>query len=226
MSGTREKNGVSQGEMAGDGMESRQVEMETSAKGGHDRAGGRRSRRRGIDARVKRPGTRRFSIRGLTLAVAAREYVWLWDHRHGISTEMIASRAGVSVRRVQFGLSRAQAQEKGDVLNDSTWANVHGIRAPRLIPMFPIGPYTPLSTCCHHRAITSGSLFCCMVCHCSGVDEHPALRRDPSTDPAPEPKPEPPPPKTGPETRKQRRGREFADRRAPADDQRFATKSH
>ncbi len=32
----------------------------------------------------------------------------------------------------------------------------------------------------------AGSLFCCMVCSQSGVDDHPALKLDPSTNPRPE----------------------------------------
>ncbi len=225
MPGTRESNGVKHGKMAGEGKASRQVEVKAAARVGQDRKSGRRGGRGAGGSRVKNKTARRVSNRGLTLAVAAREYIWLWDHRHGISTEMIASREGVSVRRVQFGLSRAKAQERGEVQNDAAWANVNGIRAPRLIPMFPIGLYTPQSTCRHHRAIAVGSLFCCMVCHCSGVDEHPALQRDPATDPAPEPKPAPAPAEPAIETRKRRRKRQFGDPRATADDQRIATTS-
>ena len=36
-------------------------------------------------------------------------------------------------------------------------------------------------------------MLCCMVCHCSGIDDHPGLLRSPLTDPAPEPKPAPAP---------------------------------
>jgi len=77
-------------------------------------------------------------------------------------------------------------------------------------PHVPLGSYTPQSICAHRRALRSGSLFCCMVCHRSGIDGHPALKRDPRTDPSPEPKPAPAPAKTGRETRKQRRQRLFA----------------
>jgi hypothetical protein len=57
-----------------------------------------------------------------------------------------------------------------------------------LIPLFPIGHYTPASSCPHAEPIVPGSALCCMICHCSGLDAHPALHRDPLTDPAPEPK--------------------------------------
>jgi hypothetical protein len=49
-----------------------------------------------------------------------------------------------------------------------------------------------------------------MVCHQSGVDAHPALKRDPKTDPKPDPKPEPEPAKGRRETRKERRRRRFS----------------
>ena len=53
----------------------------------------------------------------MSLAVMAKEYIWLWDVRHGIGTHEIAIREGVSVRRVQFGVSRAKAQEKASATN-------------------------------------------------------------------------------------------------------------
>jgi hypothetical protein len=167
---------------------------------------------------VKRKPTRRRSTPSwaITLADVAREYIWLWDKRHGMSAQTIATRAGVSVRRVQFGLARARAMEKGHEQYGESGVGGAGesaLRGPRLIPMFPIGSYTPQSNCAHHRAIRSGSLFCCMVCHRSGIDEHPALHRDPRTDPAPEPKPAPSPSSAkqpARENRKQRRARQFA----------------
>jgi hypothetical protein len=140
----------------------------------------------------------------MSLATLAKEYIWLWDVRHGVSTSEIAIRDGVSHRRVQFGVSRACALEK-------TCPTETAIRPPRLIPLFPIAPYTPQSACGHHGPIEAGSLLCCMVCHCSGIEDHPGLVRNPLTDPAPEPKPAPAPvtKKTARETRKQRRQRMF-----------------
>jgi hypothetical protein len=144
----------------------------------------------------------RLSRTTMSLRIMAREYIWLWDHRHGICTKAIAMREGVTVQRVEFGLDRAQAQEK-------TCTNSAAIRPPRLIPFFPIGSFTPQSACGHNRPIVPGSVLCCMVCHRSGVDDHPAFKRDPLTEPAPEPKPAPAPKKTTRETRKQRRQRVF-----------------
>ena len=132
----------------------------------------------------------------------AREYIWLWDHRHGTSAKAIAIREGVTVQRVEFGLERAQAQEKSCPSNSA-------VRPPRLVPFFPIGSYTPQSKCGHLRPIDAWSVLCCMVCHQSGVDDHPALKRDPLTEPAPEPKPAAEPRRARRETRKQRRQRMF-----------------
>jgi hypothetical protein len=135
------------------------------------------------------------------------EYVWLWDRRHGSSVQAIAAREGVSIGRVRFGLARARAQEKGVVTTRS-------IRPPRLVPLFPIGAYTPQSTCAHRHPIEAGSSLCCMICHQSGMDRHPALRRDPRTEPVPEPKPTLAPTRveTQRETRKERRQRLFGAR--------------
>ena len=137
----------------------------------------------------------------------AKEYIWLWDVRHGVSPNEIAMREGVTPRRIQQGLVRAKALEKSGSSTETD-----AVHAPRLIPLFPIGAFTPQSTCRHHQPIEDGSLLCCMVCHRSGVDEHPGLSRSPLTDPAPEPKPAPAPVtvETKQETRKERRRRLFS----------------
>ncbi len=163
---------------------------------------GRRARPRGPSASAKKGRGARGerSSRELSLTVMAREYIWLWDTRHGIGTKEIAMRDGVHVQRVRMGIARARALET----RCPTDPPVH---LPRLIPLFPIAPYTPQSTCGHHRPIEVGSAFCCMVCHCSGMDDHPGLLRSPLTDPTPELKPDPVPEKSARETRKQRRQR-------------------
>jgi hypothetical protein len=156
------------------------------------------------------PTPRSRVSREMTLEIAAQEYVWLWDRRHGSSIEAIAAREGVSIARVRFGVARARAQQKGAASSMTTPA----IRPPRLVPLFPIAAYTPQSSCAHRRAIEAGSSLCCMVCHTSGMDRHPALRRDPRTDPAPEPKPkaETQQAQCQRETRRERRQRLFAAR--------------
>ena len=50
-------------------------------------------------------------------------------------------------------------------------------RLPQLVPLFPVGNYTPDSQCGHREPIQEGSAFCCMICHMSGQDEHPAVRK-------------------------------------------------
>jgi hypothetical protein len=171
--------------------------------------------------------------------VEAREYVWLDDVRRGISIREVANREGLSIRRVQLGVTRARLRDdlsrktnsrNRDFLRmmDSTRTMSWGVGArgddpersgrqpPQLIPLFPIGPFTPRSTCPHHGPIRRGSAFCCMVCFRSGMDDHPALQRNPRTDPRPDPKPSGPAPAAGRETRKQRRQRLFSARRAAA----------
>jgi hypothetical protein len=108
------------------------------------------------------------------LEITAKEYVWLWERRRGVDTKAIANRSGVSVRRVRFGIARAKESR------DPTQGTLH---PPKLIPLFPIGPYTPQSVCGHRLPIQAGSLLCCMVCHCSGMDGHPALQRDVGKEP-------------------------------------------
>jgi hypothetical protein len=163
----------------------------------------RRARGTDVPKRARRRAELSQLSRTLSLRVMAREYVWLWDYRHGLNAQAIAIRDGVKVQRVEFGIARAQAQDKP---NDTSTA----IRPPRLEPFFPIGSYTPHSSCGHYRPIEPGSVLCCMVCHRSGVDDHPTLVRDPLTEPPPEPKPAPVPKKATRETRKQRRQRVFA----------------
>lgn len=86
-----------------------------------------------------------------------------------------------------------------------------------LVLFFPLGPFTPQSTC-QHGPIPNGSALCCAVCHRSGKDNHPRLRRDVRVryttrySPAPIGKRS--------ETRKQRRARLFGARYVEQLDQR------
>ena len=107
----------------------------------------------------------------------------------------IALELHVSLRRVHYGIDRARLAEapRGPSATD-----------PPAVPMFPIDAFTPTSACPHHGPIRKGSSFVCMVCHQSGRETHPALRRSAATDPAPEPKPKAKA-KGKPSTRKQRR---------------------
>jgi hypothetical protein len=128
-----------------------------------------RSRAGALPLKHSTSGTR--LSRNLTLGITAKEYVWLWECRRGVGTNAIARREGVSVRRVRFGVARALSQENSDLAANS-------LLLPSLIPLFPVGPYTPHSSCGHYQPIPPGSRLCCMVCHCSGMDDHPALKRN------------------------------------------------
>ncbi len=118
-------------------------------------------------------------LQTITLEATAKEYLWLWDLRHGLSAKAVASRSGVNVRHIHIAAARAARQEyRSRAARD--------LHPPRLIPLFPIGGYSPHSVCAHHRPIEIGSVLCCMVCHSSGMDGHPALCLDRTTLPAPE----------------------------------------
>jgi hypothetical protein len=158
--------------------------------------------------------------RPLTLQIAAMEYVWLYDHRHGLSLNQIAARANATTDDVMHGVERAIELERR--LSERPAVNEFKTGRPddthfRLIPLFPIVAFTPQSACPHHNPIEEDSRLCCMVCHKSGMDDHPGLLRDPETDPSPEPTPRPAkavrPARSGEakNTRKQRRHRKFAE---------------
>lgn len=158
----------------------------------------------------------------------ALDLEWLRKLRQGKTVADIATAAGVSKRTVQMALARARAAEQpadpktvvGDDLHERDDSPLP--RQPwwlELVPLFPIGAFTPTSKCPHHGPIRPGSLFCCMVCSASGIDDHPAMKRDPLTDPRPEPAPAAPQagspsspldPAAGRETRKERRRRQHA----------------
>ncbi len=89
-------------------------------------------------------------------------------------------------------------------------------RLPKLQPLFPVGALTPGSLCGHREPIKRGSIFCCVICHTSGYDEHPDLQIEASTEGVPKPDcrelpPEEPRkcPVSRPETRRERRRRLF-----------------
>lgn len=108
------------------------------------------------------------------------------------------------------------------------------IRPPVLRPLFPITSFVPGSACPHgrwdvvqgedgpervwvpSRRPPRGTSLVCMVCHKSGKEGHPGLKRDPFTDPRPDPKPSDGEEAGGkkreplkPETRRERRARQF-----------------
>lgn len=179
----------------------------------------------GLSGDVKRPRTSPET----SISIHARELVWLDKLRRGYSIKEIAKREGLGCRRIQYGVSRARERRNSSRTRESTSSNkLHRRdskipasairddpnRPPQLVPLFPIGAFTPGSACPHHGPIRPGSVFCCMVCSQSGVDDHPALKRDPQTDPRPERKARPVRATGVRETRKQRRQRLNVVRRA------------
>jgi len=175
-----------------------------------------------------------------------RDQEWLRLRQGGEPTSAIAERAGVSVQLVRRAIARLRERDGSRHQDDDSpiLLPIRGANAPgpdeapdaepaprspwwlELVPIFPIGSFTPSSECPHRGPIPKGSLACCMVCSRSGVDDHPALKRDPATDPKPEPGPAPreegaEPGREGripdagrPETRRERRARLFGDREA------------
>jgi hypothetical protein len=144
-----------------------------SQKAKHTEYTHERERRDNLD--VPQLTVRKTLSKSIKLEPCVQESIWLWASRHGVNANEMATRDGVSTRRVQFGLAAARCRESR-MLKDVR-------RPPRLVPLFPLGPYSPQSVCRHHRPIERGSVFCCMVCHTSGQDDHPALQLDPRFDP-------------------------------------------
>lgn len=165
---------------------------------------------------------------------ALRDEEWLRLHEAGRSTAELAEESGVSVQLLRRALSRARKErdsrmraslDDSTIVDDGLTTDTPAVRTPwwlELVPLFHVGPFTPTSPCPHHGPIREGSLLCCMVCSTSGMDDHPALTRDPATDPPPESdsrgsrRPNgtkspvaPDEVETMPETRRQRRSRIF-----------------
>lgn len=149
----------------------------------------------GASSRVEDGKSARRRERGW--AREARDAEWLRLHRQGWTTAEIAKTSGSSRRLVERGLARARASEASQIEDSdherSSQCRDEHAETPipwwlELVPLFPIGSFTPGSKCRHRGPIQAGSLDCCMVCSASGVDDHPALKRDPATDPKPEPK--------------------------------------
>jgi hypothetical protein len=81
----------------------------------------------------------------------------------------VAVHERLSAQRVHSGLAKCPSWQLRNFDQDLR-------RLPRLVPLFPVGSYTPQSTCGHRGPIEPGSLFCCMICHSSGHDGDLALQ--------------------------------------------------
>ena len=121
-----------------------------------------------------------------------RDRAYLSALRCGMTVREIARKHNAGVRTIYEGIGRARLAEKPAGPEP---------RQPRLEPLFPVDSYTPRSACPHHGPIMPGSVFVCMICHSSGADAHPAMRRH-TSDPRPDPRPKV---STRPKTRKERR---------------------
>jgi hypothetical protein len=107
---------------------------------------------------------------------AVREYLWLRDSHDTTSANKPAVRERSNTQWVPSALARACT-----VLSNRSFQIVR--RPPQLVPLFPVGNYTPNSRCAHRGPIERGSVFCCMICHTSGQDDHPALQMNWSIEP-------------------------------------------
>ena len=107
-----------------------------------------------------------------------RDLAYLKLVRAGTPVPQVAKKFRVTAKTVYNGLERARLAEKPTLLAIP--------RPPRLELLSPITPLVPQSECPHRGPMKRGSVFVCAVCHASGMDHHPALRRDPRTDPKPE----------------------------------------
>jgi hypothetical protein len=105
---------------------------------------------------------------GRSLALAAAEYIWAYDVDHGLTTKEIAAREGLSVGHVRRGVNRARRHDRGVPQVNTIRPSSDG---PKLVPLFPLGPLTPTSTC-PHTGVRPPRPFVCMVCHASYADDH------------------------------------------------------
>jgi hypothetical protein len=99
------------------------------------------------------------------------EYVWLRESACSMSARKPVIRVRNSVQSILCAVGQESLAYQ--ILR----------QAPRLVPLFPIGSYTPQSRCAHSGPIERGSVLCCMVCHTSGQDDHPALQYRCAVDP-------------------------------------------
>jgi hypothetical protein len=112
--------------------------------------------------------------------VSRRDRKYLDLIRAGNPIRDIARKYHVTTKTVYNGLERARLAERPSTRTIP--------RPPKVEPIFGCKAWSPQTACddIHHGPIQHGSSCCCMVCSRSGMDHHPALRRDPRTDPRPE----------------------------------------
>ena len=104
--------------------------------------------------------------------------------RAGVGYRDIARLVGRSYRTVWLGVARARERERRPPPPQPP--------PPRLAIMFGSSCKPLRLLKCedvHHGPIPDGSVCLCAVCHGSGLDDHPGLRRDRESEPKPDPKP-------------------------------------
>jgi hypothetical protein len=110
------------------------------------------------------------------LSKSVQKYAWLQDPRYATTATGPAVDERDRTKRVPTVFPRACT-----VFSNRSFQLIQ--RPPQLVPLFPVGNYTPSSRCAHRGPIEHGSAFCCMVCHASGQDDHPALQANWSIEP-------------------------------------------
>lgn len=108
------------------------------------------------------------------------------------SAEQLAGEAGIAVWRADAVLSLTTIVPRQSAIE---WADNTGSTAVRnpvasLEPTFGVRSFTPESGCPHYGPIPMVSKLVCMVCHATGFDHHPLMKRTLASDPLPEPEPE------------------------------------
>jgi hypothetical protein len=98
------------------------------------------------------------------LRLAARDLIWLYDCRGGLSVAELAARDGVSVDAVRDAIHRGEGHASPGVADLTVPPDVS------LLPLFPVGGLTPSSHCPHHGPIRPGEPVYCVVCHATGFD--------------------------------------------------------
>lgn len=126
---------------------------------GASRPRGRRRPFTGAGRKAPAPAPSGSALRALRQA--AKEWVWLYDFRDGVSIEDLAEREGLEEKSIREGIDRARDSEIEAL---AQVADPTDLLQP--LPVFPFGPFTPASACPHRGPLLGGHpARVCMVCH-------------------------------------------------------------
>lgn len=133
------------------------------------------------------------------LRLAARDWVWDYDFSRGISLTQIAKEHGTTPAYVYVRILavRRRAREHAGEQEEQLSRPADDPAVRRVIPLFPVGPLTPLSECPHRGNIPPGSRYYCVVCDQTGVIPESPPPIDSSARAASRPRPEPRPRRSG-----------------------------